>query len=110
MEKSNEERKAMILDALNERDMTPKSLADALGRGLTTVKEWIEGKAIPEMTPLETKQFCEVMGWTLDQMIEAFPGQSKRRAAIKAHQAALSNARDRSASESSKKKNAQGTP
>lgn len=83
----------MILDALNERDMTPKNLADNLGRGLTTVKEWIEGKAIPEMTPLETKQFCEVMGWTLDQMIEAFPGHSKRRAGIKAHQAALSNAK-----------------
>ena len=84
----------MILDALNERDMTPKTLAAALGRGVTTVKEWIEGKAIPEMTPLETKQFCEVMGWDLDQMIEAFPGSSKRRAAIKAHQASLSIARE----------------
>lgn len=73
----------MILSELARRDMTPKDLAEALDRGLSTVKSWISGESIPEMTPEETKSVCELMGWSLDDLVAAFPGTSKRRAAIK---------------------------
>jgi hypothetical protein len=83
MKKSKTKREEMILAELARRDMTPKDLAEAIGRGLTTVKSWISGESIPELTPEETKFICEFMGWSLDDLVRAFPGFSKRRQAIK---------------------------
>ena len=73
----------MILTALAKRDMTPEDLAKSIGRGITTIKSWISGDSLPEMTPLETKEICDLMGWSLDDLVRAFPGESRRRRAIK---------------------------
>jgi hypothetical protein len=77
------ERETMILVELAKRDMTPADLAKSIGRGITTIKSWISGDSIPEMTPVETKIICDLMGWSLDDLATHFPGESRRRTAIK---------------------------
>lgn len=73
----------MIADALERQSINQSDLARILGRGLATVQAWIGGRSIPEMTPEETLEMCQVFNCSLEELAKLFPGKSRRRAAIK---------------------------
>ena len=38
----------------------------------TTISAWETGRWLPNLTPKETSLFCQILGITLDELIQAF--------------------------------------
>ena len=90
MEKSDVEKKQMILDALARQGLSQVDLANMLDRGLATVQTWVSGTSTPELTPEEALEMCRVFGCSLEDLASMFPGRSRRRSGIKeSHRAKL---------------------
>jgi plasmid maintenance system antidote protein VapI len=83
MASEQQDRRQMIAETLERQGLTQTDLTVALGRGWTTIQGWISGKTIPEMTPEETLEMCQVFNCSLEDLVAMFPGRSRRRAAIK---------------------------
>lgn len=58
--------------------LTQVELAIKLGRSPSTIAKWEARDYVPKMTPSETKKLCEVYQCTLEELIEAFEGQSRQ--------------------------------
>ncbi len=73
----------MIMDVLSRKGLTQQDLATLTGRGPRTIQSWVSGESIPELTPEEAVELCDLFGCTIEDLAQLFPGRSKRRAAIR---------------------------
>ena len=78
------ERMETIKALLKARKMTQQDFATAVGRPLDTINRWIHGRSIPELTPVEFLLLRSTLECSFEDLAVLFPGESRRRAAIKA--------------------------
>lgn len=78
------ERMERIKALLKARKMTQQEFAMALDRPLDTINRWIHGRSIPELTPVEFLLLRATLECSFEDLAVLFPGESRRRAAIKA--------------------------
>ena len=81
---TDNERMERIKALLKMRKMTQQEFAMALDRPLDTINRWIHGRSIPELTPVEFILLRKTLECSFEELAVLFPGESRRRAAIKA--------------------------
>lgn len=59
--------------------LTQDGLADILEVTDHTIRNWEKGRTVPEWTPTETLTVCRVLGCTLEQLANAFPGAKNKK-------------------------------